>query len=336
MGRFGRFLFAALAMLAIAAQPAFAQDEPGVSEVENPNVFLERPYLSPLSPFGKNVILEGQAAAHLYVVNQLTDPVWRREGGRKLAFPITINIVVRIYDDYSSPVRTPSFMVRPLYGQFFTLRRRADSFRLMEFALGLEHHSDGQTGCTFLGTMYDPVTDDCVVTDPDLYALRKANTLDGSFSTNFIPLHFGVRWGELDENALVRRQLSLEGKFEIHPQDFLKGGMSSDLAATYGQLMTGVGVEVEKRRLNKGVVRVQLYEQARFGPDKDNADWSGQLELAYMWYRIEMLGLFARVHWGNDYYNIRFQDTTTFASVGLVWDVGRLDQFVPQRRTRTP
>ena len=327
----------ALVAICICMPAAFAAaEEAGLMKPEKPYAFMERTYLSPLSPFGKDLILEGQVSTHYFFINNLGDLPWQREGGNRWTLSASILLTVRIYDDFSSPVRTPSFMVRPVYLQRLFLRRKDDTFRLIECAVGLMHHSNGQSGCTFLGMEYDPDTDDCVVTDPALYALRIANTLDGSFSTNYIPLHAGVRWGRLDNNAAVTRQVSLEGFGEIHPEGFLKGGLAPDLAAEYGQVMAGLGITGEWCRPDRGALRVALYQQARFGPDKPDTDWSGQLEMSHVWYGAGDVGAFVRFHWGNDYYNIRFQDVDSFVSVGLIWDPSRLDQFHPARRQRVP
>jgi len=311
-----------------------AADEPGLSKPEKPYVFMERSYISPFSPFGKDLVLEGQASTHYFFVDHLGDLVWLREGGRRWTLSASILLTVRIYDDFSSPVRTPSFKLRPIYWQWISLRRRDSSFRIFEFGAGLMHYSNGQSGCTFLGLEYDAATDDCVVVDPDLYARRIANTIDGSFSTNYIPLHAGIRWGQLDNDARVTRQLSVEGFGEIHPEGFAKGGLAPDLAAEYGQVMVGLGVEGEKCWPGRRALRLALYQQARFGPDKDGTDWSGQLEVSHIWLNVGSVGAFARLHWGNDYYNIHFQDEESFVSVGLIWDPGRLDQYQRQRSDR--
>jgi hypothetical protein len=313
-----------------------AQDEPGFNRSENPNVFLERSYLSPFMPTGKNLILEGFAAGHYWIHNELTDRVWLREGGWKaFNWPISMIFVVRIYNDYSSPVRTPSFILRPIYFQAFHLNRTQNDdgtggFRLLGMAAGITHHSNGQAGCTFQGESYDASIDDCSVTDPTLRATNRANTVDGSFSSNFIPVDVSVRWGTLDENAVVERQLTVRFKGEIHPLGFIKGGLTKALASQYGQYMTGLGVESEKR-FDKGVARLEFYNQVRFGGVKHDADYAGQVEASWVWHRQENIGLFSRVHWGSDYYNVRFQDTGAFLQVGFMWDPGRLDQFVRQR-----
>jgi hypothetical protein len=138
----------------------------------------------------------------------------------------------------------------------------------------------------------------------------------------------------LDKNAQVTRQLSIEGFGEIHPEGFAKGGLTPDLAAEYGQLMGGLELEGEWCRPDRGALRLALYQQARWGPDKADTDWSGQVEVSHVWYNAGNVGAFVRVHWGNDYYNIHFQDVESFVSVGLIWDPSRLDQFHRARRGR--
>ncbi len=327
--RFAWFVLVCLPL--VHPTPTGAQGEPGVQEAENAVVFLEKSYASPFAPYGKNLILDAQAAGHYFFYNGLTDKVWLRKGGWKLAVPISMIFVVRIFDIPSAPVRTPSFILRPTYVQAFHLRRKPGTFQLWGFGLGITHHSNGQSGCTFLGHTHDPAIDDCVVKDPGLAALFKTNTRDGSFSTNFIPIDVGFRWGRLNKHALVDHQVSLQAKAEIHPLHFIKGGMKRDLASQYGQHMLGLGVEGEKRWQSVGTARVALWQQVRFGKDKADEDWSGQLEASFVFYGAENMGFFGRVHWGNDYYNIRFQDQDVFFQLGFMWDPRRLDQFERQR-----
>jgi hypothetical protein len=326
------------AALVAAAGAAHAQDESGVPVTQNPVLFLEKSYLSPmpLTPTGKDLILEGQASGHYFIVNRLTDRTWERTGGFRVTVPVSMIFVVRIFDEDSAPVRTPSFILRPLYAQLVHLARQAERARLLVLGAGVTHHSNGQSGCTFLGEAPDPGGGDgCVVVDPALRARGLTNVVDGSFSTNFIPLDVGVRWARIDEALMVTEARSLRARFELHPKQFLKGGMSRSLATEYGQMLLGLGLEVE-RALGSGVGRVDGWAQSRFGPDKDGADWAGQLEVSYVLKKAENVGFFLRWHLGSDYYNIRFSDDRGWLQLGLMWDPGRQDRFEHVRPERRP
>jgi outer membrane phospholipase A len=145
--------------------------------------------------------------------------------------------LVRMTNDFSSPVRTPSYQIRPLYVQMFHLTRFADriSYRLVEAATGLTHYSNGQSGCTYLGYVVNAGGDDCVVGDPAVAGRRTANTLNGGFSTDFIPLTLNVRRGKArSPNAPLDWQVTAGAELQVHPYGGLPGALDGITAATYG------------------------------------------------------------------------------------------------------
>ena len=134
----------ALLVTTVGVPAIAAKTERGLLSTENATVFLEKSYISLLTLNNKNLFLEGYAANHYWFVNSLGDAAWRREGGVKWKnFPISMIFVARIFKVFSSPVRTPSFILRPLYMQLFYLNRSGtgtnDRFRL--FALGVGAHT---------------------------------------------------------------------------------------------------------------------------------------------------------------------------------------------------
>ena len=354
---------APLALLLILLGSGQAQSEIDLAELSRSAVFLEKSYLSPGSPFGRNFIMEGQTSRHFFLYNGLTRPAlktpsqkskgpWLRDGGLQCTALTSMIMVIRIYSDFSAPVRTPSFIFRPFYGQLFYLDRDETTNKLYAFATGITHHSNGQAGCTFLGSVYDRDLNDCVINDSTLSAQRIANTLDGSFSTNFIPLDFGFRWAKIGAGESMDRQLSIQVKMQFEINQLMKvpesiGSMTQELAEQYGENLMGFYAEWEWRidsPRSEGVGRIAVWYQARFRRYMEGSTRSAYVELAYTlknYFKLdgtatpgEGLGLFARLHWGSDYYNIRFQDTDPFIQLGLMWDLGRLDKFRvrPQRQ----
>ena len=92
-----------------------------------PSVFLERSYISyPYSlneypgPFDSRLrdeqryLFEGAGSLHLYIINGLVNPGLLDEGGRTVTLSVSFLPVVRMFDDPSDPVRTPSYRIRPL------------------------------------------------------------------------------------------------------------------------------------------------------------------------------------------------------------------------------
>jgi hypothetical protein len=322
-------------LVGLVAGTALAQDG-GFPAPERPQVFLERSYFAPVSPTGRNMIFEGYASSHYFLINQLGDPIWQAKGGTAFTVPISMVFTVRMVNDFSSPVRTPSYQIRPLFVQAFHLRRDADrkSFWLFNESVGFMHYSNGQSGCTYQG--FVEVNDDCVpVPDPGPIPAKRsftvANTRDGSFSTNFIPLIFNVRRGRLrSARDPLDRQWSLGAEVQIHPIGGLPGSADIQQAATYGQHQFSVRGEREKRLgaiTSKwiGVWRVAAEYTQRFGGNATNPPKFGAVETSYIFDRAGSFGGFVRFNAGRDYYNIHFQEEAKFLVFGLKWDLGRLD-----------
>lgn len=315
---------------------------------EKPIVFLEKAYFSPVSPLGtgQTLVFEAQPSVHYFVFNNLNDNIWTRKGGYKFAVPVSFVSVVRMFADASFPVRTPSYKPRILF-QLFHLKRDtvineedtpANNFRLLGLSTGLQHYSNGQAGCTFQDEVFDDATQECRVVDDGGTLLL--NTEDGSFSANMIQLNADLRFGWLGEDApILRRALTLRSKMEWHPSGFLWGGFLSDrLAKVYGRAMLGLGVEYETRKWSIDeqdlIWRIDAWGQTRFGSKANGTDWSGDVELSVILDNPDSekpsfysLGVFLRIHFGNDYYNIHYQRNETLMQFGLMFDPGRLSQF---------
>jgi hypothetical protein len=284
-----------------------------------------------VSPTGRNLLFEGYASNHYFLFNQLGDPVWQAKGGTAFAMPISMVFTVRMVNDFSSPVRTPSYQIRPLFLQTFHLRRDADrkSFWLLNESVGFMHYSNGQAGCTYRG--FAEVNDDCVATDAALAALRIANTHDGSFSTNFIPLIVNLRRGKLrSARDPLDWQWTVGAEFQIHPIGGLPGSPDIQQASTYGQHQFSLRAEHEKRLGAMtsrwiGVWRVAGDFTKRIGGGAPNPPTFSSVETSYIFDKAGSFGGFVRFNGGRDYYNIHFQEAANFLVFGVKWDLGRLD-----------
>lgn len=324
------------AMVVTLASSASAQDEDnGTAKLGSIALFLERSYFSPATPSGKNLVFEGQATGHYFIHNTLTDAVWQKDGGWKFVTPITMSFIVRMSTDRSNPVRTPAYKIRPFYLQSIHLRRDTidlDRFRLFEVGVGVTHYSNGQAGCTYQGftPAADASKDECDVTNPALAARRLTNTIDGDFSTTFVPIAVHYRLGHLSKPlSPVDHQLTLGAELQIHPlENWAPGAMNGAQAAQYGQHQYSLNVELERRYFTKhlpGVGRVGADYTERFGGGAPRHLRAETLEASYVLDRVEHLGAFVRGHWGYDYYNIQWQSTKPFVAFGFMWDLGRLD-----------
>ncbi len=332
------------ALLALAL-PLVAGAQAGRLPSVPPVVFLEKAYFSFLTPSGKGLLFEGQPSVHYFFLNTLDNPNWQR-GDAHLAWTAGVSelFVVRMTRDStrlqsgefasSEPVLTPSYHIG-FRQQLFWLWRPDNSLHYILAGLTANelHHSNGQHGCTYLGSSRDKISGKCKVDDVALASQRIANTIDGDFSTTHFGLAGNVRWAQLagiDKPMLWQLTGGLEWRRD--PLDFSAGGTSFEQATQYGQHEWIVRSEGEhwNPKTWPGFVRL-AYERRMRGGQINNPSLTAQtFELSYVFDRLSHVGVFARYHTGFDYYNIHFQETAPFFSIGAMWDIGRLDRLNPK------
>jgi hypothetical protein len=321
--------------------PALRAQDPAAARVVAPALFLERAYFSPLTPSGKDLLFEGRPAVHYFFYNALNDGAWQKGADTerkrwRFAAPASALFIVRMTDTTSQPVLTPSYRIRPIYLQAIRLTRDTSRkyFRMLGLATGAAHYSNGQKGCTYLGFTRLTPASQCAVSDPALANQRIANTLDGDFSTTYFSWRANWRRGELKGPfAPLLQQFTVGGEFQAHPFNLQPGGINEAQARQWGQHQWSVDAEWERRRFGKrlpGVFRVAGDFMQRFGGQVAKPLTATWIEVSYVLDRVEHVGLFARQHWGFDYYNINFQNRRPFFTFGFMWDLGRLDLLEAQ------
>jgi len=312
-----------------------------------PVVFLEKAYFSLGTPTGKNLLFEGQPTVHYFIRNRLGDQSWQKNGGWQVVIPVSAVFQVRMTDETSEPVLTPSYRIRPAYVQVLRLVRPAGDpnrfrYRLYGLSGGFTHYSNGQAGCTYQGFVRDTLAEDCRISDAQLAPRMIANVRDGDFSTSYLSIAGHWRNGRLiASDDPMRWQYSVTAEFQAHPFQIRPGGMNEAQARTYGQHQWSIDFEGEGRhgtaffrRLlgSTTVTRLALRQEQRFGGPAKVTLGRTQLELSTAGDRTDNLGFFVRLHSGYDYYNIQYQDTRRFLALGVMWDVNRLDKL----NTRAP
>jgi hypothetical protein len=300
-------------------------------------VFLERSYFFNRLPVD-TLTFEVHLAPHLfwyqreYQRGELYDrPV------HGMAFTLTPMVRLRMFSTSSFPVRTPSYMPRPLVAQFF---RAA----LVDGALGIDspvglwgatlipwaHHSNGQDGCLYADQVGHG--DGCVDTAPP-GAARAVNRQDGSFSTNYARLtgHYRhIRTDSPDRWVEMTGQCTFEAGVEVHPDDFLMGDIAPEQASLYPQFRVHGGTEVAavtgRGRWWQGRSSLQLRAEYLRGtaPGVPAVRW--QAEASHTRHATGW-GLFARYFDGMDYYNLGFLDHRRWLQLGISFDLFRGDEF---------
>ena len=72
---------------------------------------------------------------------------------------------------------------------------------------------------------------------------------------------------------------------------------------------------------------------SRFGVESKPL-FRGELEVSHVFDKLHDFGVFGRLHSGYDYYDIRFYERTPFVSVGIMWDIERLDALTTEAITK--
>lgn len=312
---------------------------------------------------GPGQILETQIAPHLHPFQKPASARDRLYGGWFFKLAVTPMVRVRILRQYSAPVRTPSFMPKGTF-QAFRLGSRSPgetwgkTVGLWNLQGTVGHHSNGQDGCMFEGT----VAPDCLGADPDALVINRVN---GSFSTNYFRLGVNYRhiWLERAGGYTTDyRAVSAGVSFETHPGWFNQfgGTLGPEVRPIYGPNRWRAYVEIKfpsKRWYIAGPegyeTRVRLWGQY-VNKSKDTADcgipgggdifedpcaaktgWGVDLfrrigsakraEGAQAW--VDELAIYARYHRAQDYYNLGFSHMYTTFQIGLAFDVGRAVPF---------
>jgi hypothetical protein len=253
-------------------------------------VFLEKAYFSPITPWGKNLLFEGQPTAHYFFFNQFSDERWQRSGGWRFAASVSELFVVRMPDTVSSPVLTPSYHIRPLYLQAVQLRRRDSmsvKFQLTGLSTGFVHYSNGQHRCTYLGYARDATSTErvCRPVDAALASQLRTNTIDGDFSTSYFPIAFHHRWATLIEPySYVKWQVTSGFEFQLHPYGGgIRGAPDREQTIRFGQHQASAFFEWECRPKRKsGVWRIGADYTERFGGGVDHRLRRGSVQGSYV------------------------------------------------------
>jgi hypothetical protein len=316
---------------------------------DEPMAFMEPSTVS-ASP-GSAQLFEADPAIHVYFHDGLDDPELQASGGWAYTGSFSLLAQIRMFDEPSQPVRTPSYQPRvklqilrlgaPVAG-LGGLRRS-----LLGLDLALAHYSNGQKGCALADRARGSgVSDfDCTpLTDPPSTAL---NTVDGSFTTHFASATANGKWILFgSESGKARATAAVGAGIEWHlPCDF-PGCIEPEMAARYGRTVARFSAETELllvdgfRRglpfLGVLVLDARLRITARGSvhfPSATHPFGDGSLEVAFLPRYGTGLGIgpFVRVHRGRDPLNIRFEQPLDTWSIGVV-----IDPAPPERLALEP
>ncbi|MGC3943862.1 MAG: hypothetical protein QM762_04870 [Chryseolinea sp.] len=238
---------------------------------------------------------------------------------RSWAFMINPQVMIRMLDKKSQPIRNPSYKVYLTYYKEIKFWEKSFLKRIfydnaIMFA-SLAHHSNGQDGSFYVSD-----------------STNEVNTENGNFSTNFLELGISAyQIKEFDKNLFSIREV--KAWMEVHPPKW----SDDDSYKLYGnfRLYGKVGIVGPfRKRENDGVNNwlqrssLELKSGWIFG-DMDGAaqlDFYKRfvLDLTYKYYPrwFDEVAFFLRFYQGQDYYNIYFvNDPLTQLSVGITSNI---------------
>jgi hypothetical protein len=224
----------------------------------------------------------------------------RRSSNARLMAVLTPQIIIRMYQEESYPVRTPSYI--PQITFYYLAYRKPESRSLSLFGR-VGHHSNGQE-------------DEFYLEDGNI------NLISGNFATNFFEL--GVLKTKV--NTRFNAYQFFKSSIEIHPESFVQDellGMYSRLRWHNAFSIFKVKSEQKPGELQKPIISVKGEATWMFGDyNQLNALSPDRLNLSLTFYYgptfLEDIGFFVQYYHGSDYYNVYFNHRLDILRFGIM------------------
>jgi hypothetical protein len=358
-----RFGWLAVCALAISS-PSFAQDEGATFAPPGPFVFLDGDKVS-LKPDGSylfqhtdgDLVFEAQIAPDVRILDNFSRTLSRvlnTDKPRVFAYSVfgTFLTRLRMFDEESNPVRTPSYMPKATI-QLAWLKNRSSATHDQERLRGpiemwlvntipFGHHSNGQNGCLF--ESQTRVNGECEPQSPTATEPEDVNVENGSFSTNYIRI--GLEYRRLypngddpvDTRAVTRREWGIGASVELNPTGYIGGSISDTLRPLYGPTRFRLTADVVSsnwqrlhiwpgRRVNCGRAWVDGSLMFISGAASSVDTVTTSVEAACLPAGWGGAGLFVRYYRGQDYYNAAFLQNINRLQFGVTFLQGKFLAF---------
>lgn len=231
----------------------------------------------------------------------------RERKDSRLMAVLTPQIIIRMFDEYSEPVKTPSYI--PQIAFYYLTGDKQLPNKLTIFGK-FAHHSNGQDG--------------------DFYTENgDVNLQSGDFSTNYVELGFLKSSYSHTFNAFK----IVKSSFEIHPKEWmleeLRGQYSGfrwhNTFLAYKLPMNSNPIKGKEQRANFSVKAETTWMLDNVN-NWDTFDLN-RLNLSLIVYYhpkfLEDIGFFVQFYHGMDYYNIYFQHQISTIRFGIMTEILR-------------
>lgn len=224
----------------------------------------------------------------------------RKSKDSKLMGVLTPQIIIRMYQERSFPVRTPSYM--PQITAYYLISPRKNKNTLSLFGK-LAHHSNGQDGEFYLEN-------------------GEVNLLSGDFATN----HFEA--GIIKTNFISRfgAHQFLKTSLEIHPPAWTAKELTGKYSTVrWHNTISMFKIPVTENKNNRRKARISLKGETTwlFGRVEDWNNFSSKrlnMKLTFYYHPnfLEDIGFFVQAFHGMDYYNIYFNHHLDVIRFGIM------------------
>lgn len=229
---------------------------------------------------------------------------------------VSPKINVRMFQERSYPVRTPSYMPRVnfYYGMGKSFRSLRGLFLLFSWA----HHSNGQSDSFYL--------DDSTT----------INTMSGNFATNFIEFgpflnrkpkirSFATDYLKLSGEFHYRQNRELEGKYGNFRLNFEFQSIAYPMLLLLN-LKNNQGMDLASMKSKSSSIRISLKNTIIFGDKLNTKSFdlvrriNVSLTSSFRPKYLNDLTFFIQYYYGQDYYNIYFGETISVLRFGIQAD----------------
>jgi hypothetical protein len=337
-----------VSLLLLVHTVAFAQDTPLVSRSgSRPLVRPDGTYVFQHIPHS-DLVFEGQIAPRIIIVDSISRATRDVLLDNKPAIwsyqvSTTPMVKLRMFDETSNPVRTPSYMPKATVqlARFRNISTETDSdadgFNRGPIEMWLidmipfGHHSNGQNGCLFTSEARDE-EGDCVEVTPT--PEKTVNKENGSFSTNYIEaMAFYGRMG-LDSDGAAAGDFATRWEWraglglQLNPKGYVGGSIKPSLYELYGPTRILLAASAARRglwRCGRAAAETRLQFMTNNHPDLPAT--IAQVEGACFPSGWGGAGIFLRLYTGQDYYNLGFADKITRLQFGVTLQRDQLLSF---------
>ena len=235
-----------------------------------------------------------------FEVNIVPNFYLRERKNSRLMCVLTPQIILRMYQERSYPVRTPSYM--PQITAYYLLKR-GENGRMLSLFGRYVHHSNGQDGDFFGENM-------------------EINLKSGDFAINYLESGLIIT----NINTRFNAYQFFKTSIEIHPQVW----SGKELEGIYSKIRWNNTFSIYKlvsktdqKGRKKADISIKGESTWMFGELNNwDAVSLNRLNLSFTFYYhpkfLEDIGLFAQYYHGSDYYNIYFSHRLDILRFGLM------------------